>query len=75
MGGVAPPWIWAGLPKKGLSRPVEEVRPHPQMIVTDFCLFPGEETFLAQKGGTNIYHTEGGGANILKISRRGEAQA
>ena len=52
MGGVAPPWIWAGLPKKGLSRPVE-VRPHPQMIVTDFCLFPGEETFLAQKGRTN----------------------
>ena len=35
LGGVAPSSVWAGLPKKGFSLPIEE-RPHPQRVVTDF---------------------------------------
>ena len=35
LGGVAPPWVWTGLPKNILSPPIEE-RPHKQRVVYDF---------------------------------------
>ena len=35
LGGVDPPWVQTGLPKKGFSSPIE-VRLHSQKVVTDF---------------------------------------
>ena len=34
LGGVGKPWVWAGLPKKGLSPPIEG-RSHTQKVVAD----------------------------------------
>ena len=33
LGGVVIPWVWAGLPRKGLSPPIES---RPQRVVTKF---------------------------------------
>ena len=39
-------WVWAGLPKKGLSPPIIEGRPHTQRVVTEFKLSMKMLTFI-----------------------------